>query len=177
MAPFNIGLFATSTSGIGALGVNLTALIIQLITFILAFLVLRKWAFRPIIKILQARRQVVEDGVRLGEKMRQDEKKLEEKIEVQLHKTRIEADKIIAEANEASKQLIREAEAQAKERAAIILKESEEKANLELARAKRKVEADLVSLVAQATSIVLDEKVDETKDAHLIEKALSSSKV
>jgi len=177
MLSFNLALFATSTSGIGALGVNFTSLIIQLITFILAFLVLRKWAFKPIIKILQQRRQVVEDGVRLGEKMRQDEKSLEEKIEVQLHNTRVEADRIIAEANETAKQLVREAETQAKERAETILKETEEKAAVELARAKRKLETDLVNLVAQATTIVLDEKVDEVKDAHLIEKALANSRV
>ena len=94
----NLNLFASS-SGIGALGVNGKSLAIQLITFVLAFLVLRKFAFKPITKILLERRQVVEDGVKLGEKMRHDEAKLEEKIEKTLGQTRRQADRIISDAN------------------------------------------------------------------------------
>lgn len=166
-------MFATSSSGIGALGVNFGALATQLVTFVLAYLVLRKWAFGPIVRILQERRQVVEDGVKLGEKMRQDEKALEEKVEKTLVETRREADKIIAEANETAKQMVREAEGEAKNRADILIKEAEARTEREMAMAKRKLEGELVGLIAQATSAVLDEKVDAKKDAGLIERALA----
>jgi len=176
MIPFNPTILATSSSGIGALGVDTSAFVIQLITFVLAYLVLRKWAFGPIIKILQERRQVVEDGVKLGEKMRHDEALLENKIEETLHKTRIKADQIIADANETAKQMVRDAEMNAKSKADLVFKESEARAEQELLRAKRKLESEMVSLVAQATSAVLDEKVDAKKDAGLIERALASRK-
>ena len=172
----NYQFFAASSSGLGALGVNTSAFVIQLITFVLAFLVLRKWAFKPIIKILQQRRQVIEDGVRLGEKMRHDETDLEEKIEQTLHQTRLKADQIITDANETAKQMVRDAENAAKTRAEIVLKESEDKAMQELARAKRKLESEMINLVASATSAVLDEKVDAQKDAGLIERALAGRK-
>ena len=122
----SVGLFASSSSGLSALGVGLNALIIQLITFVLAYLVLRKWAFGPIVKILQQRRQVIEDGVKLGDKMRSDEKELEEKIEKTLGETRIKADKIIADAEATAKQMVRDAEGEAKSRADIVIKEAEE---------------------------------------------------
>lgn len=169
-------MFAAGSSGIGALGVDFSALVIQLVTFILAYLVLRKWAFGPIVRILQERRQVVEDGVKLGEKMRQDEKLLEEKVEKTLVETRREADKIIAEANETAKQMVRDAEGDAKNRAGILIKEAEARTEREMAMAKRKLEGDLVGLIAQATSAVLDEKVDAKKDAGLIERALAGRK-
>ena len=165
-----------SSSGIGALGVSGKALAIQLITFLLALLVLRKFAFAPIIRVLQRRRQVIEDGVKLGEKMRGDEAKLEEKIEKTLHETRKQADQIITDANESAKQIVHEAEANAKSRAELILKEADEKTKQELARARQKLEGEMVNLVAQATSAVLDEKVDVKKDAGLIERALSGRK-
>lgn len=173
MIAIDPNLVATSSSGLGALGVDFTALGIQLATFILAYLVLRKWAFGPIVKILTERRQIVEDGVKLGEKMRHDEVALEEKIEDTLHKTRSEADKIISEANETAKKIVRDAESEARSRADILLKESEERTKQELARAKRKLESEMVNLIAQATSAVLDEKVDAKKDAGLIERALA----
>ncbi len=169
----SVGLFAASSSGLGALGIGLNALIVQLITFLLAFLVLRKWAFGPIVKILQQRRQVIEDGVRLGDKMRSDEQALEEKIEHTLHATRVKADKIIADAQETAKQMVRDAEGEAKTRADLVIKEAEEKTKQDLARAKSKLEGEIVNLIAQATSAVLDEKVDAKKDAGLIERAIA----
>lgn len=174
MLPFNHFFFAASTSGLGALGVDFSALAIQLITFLLAYVVLRKWAFGPIIKILNERRQVVEDGVRLGEKMRQDEKELAAKIEQSMHQTRIKADQLLADADQAAKQLVREAELVAQHKAELLIKEAEVKTKQELDRAKRKLEGEMVSLIAQATSAVLDEKVDAKKDANLIERALAN---
>ncbi len=172
----SVGVFASSSSGLSALGVSLNALIIQLITFLLAFFVLRKWAFGPIVKILQQRRQVIEDGVKLGDKMRSDEQALEEKIERTLGETRIKADKIIADAQETAKQMVRTAENDAKNRADIVIKEAAEKTKQDLARAKSKLEGEIVGLIAQATSAVLDEKVDAKKDAGLIERAIAGRK-
>lgn len=176
MIEVNSMIFATSSSGIGALGVNGSAFVVQLITFVLAYLVLRKWAFGPIIKILQQRRQVIEDGVKLGEKMRHDETELEDKIDKTLHQTRIKADQIITDANETAKQMVRDAENDAKARAALVFKEQEARTMQEIARAKRKLESEMVNLVALATSAVLDEKVDAKKDAGLIERALAGRK-
>jgi len=174
MTPIDYQIIASSSSsGLGALGVDTSALVIQLITFVLALLVLRKWAFKPIIKVLQQRRQVIEDGVKLGEKMRHEETALEDKIEKTLHQTRLKADQIISDANQTAKTMIKDAENDAKAKADLILKESEAKAVQELARARQKLENEMVNLVASATSIVLDEKVDAQKDASLIERALA----
>lgn len=169
-------LFVASSSGIGALGVNFSSLITQLITFILAFLVLRKWAFGPIIKVLDQRRKVIEDGVKLGEKMRHDEAALEEKVEKTLHQARVKADQIINDANETAKQMVKSAEDDARSKAEIVMKETEVRTEQEIARARRKLETEMVNLVAQATTIVLDEKVDAQKDAGLIERALAGRK-
>ena len=62
--------FADSSSGIGALGIDGKAFIIQLVTFILAYLVLQRYAFKPILKVMRDRRDTIEAGVRLGEEMR-----------------------------------------------------------------------------------------------------------
>lgn len=173
----NLHLVATSSaSGLGALGIDPKTLIIQLITFVLAYMVLRKWAFGPIVKILNRRREIIEDGVKLGEKMRHDEADLEQKIEKELHRTRAEADQIIGEASATAKQLIRDAETDAKKRADILIKEAQDKTELEVKRIRRRLENEMVNLVAQATSAVLDEKVDAKKDAGLIERALAGRK-
>ncbi len=77
---------ASSSSGIGALGIDGKAFIIQLVTFILAFLVLQKWAFGPIIRIMEQRRKTIEEGVSLGEEMRKERTALDAKVSEELKK-------------------------------------------------------------------------------------------
>ncbi len=163
-----------SVSGLGALGVSLKEFLIQLITFLLALFVLKKWAFSPIIKILGERRKVIEDGVKLGEKLRSDKAKVEEDIEAALHDARRKADQIIADAGQTARQLITEAETDAKKKSDIILHEAKQKTLQDIETARRRLESDIANLVAQATGAVLDEKVNAETDAGLIERALNS---
>jgi F-type H+-transporting ATPase subunit b len=169
-------IFGDSSSGLGALGVDGQAFLIQLITFVLAYFVLRQFAFGPILKVLKNRRETIESGVRLGEEMKSERAKLEAQIEEALHKSRQQADKIIAGAEDAGRQAIREAEDKARQKATGILKEAESRIGQDTARARKQLEKDFVGLVADATEAIIHEKVDATKDASLIEHALKEQK-
>lgn len=168
--------FGESASGISALGVDVRALVIQLVSFALAFLVLKKWAFGPIVRMMEQRRQTIEDGVNLGEKMKKDEAALQSKIEAELKKARTEADGIIAQAQEASRQTIREAEDKARAKAEGIQKDAEERIATDTKRARQKLEGELVGLISDATEAIIGEKVDAKKDAQLIDNALKGQK-
>src|SRR6185437_14162128 len=129
--------FADSSSGLGALGFDGKAFVIQLITFVLAFLVLRRYAFKPIIKILHERRETIESGVKLGEQMRQEESKMEAKVEQALRDARKQADEIIATAQDSGRGAIREAEEKARLKAEGILTEAQSRIAQEAARARK----------------------------------------
>jgi len=167
---------AASTSGIGALGFNGTSFLIQLITFILAFLVLKRYAFGPIIKVLNERHKVIDEGVKLGEKMKEDEAKLEAEVEKTLHETRAKADDILASAQESARQAIRSAEEQAKAKADNILDAAENRIVQETAQARTKLEKEIVGLVADVSEAIIKEKVDVKKDAELIDSALKEQR-
>lgn len=164
--------FGDSSSGLGALGFDGQAFLIQLITFVLAYLVLRHYAFPPILKILRERRETIENGVKLGEQMKKEQAELEAKVEKLLHDSRQKADSIIAEAQEAGRQAIRESEEKAKTKAAGILSEAESRIVQDTARARKQLEKQLVGLIAETTEAIIDEKVDAKKDAQLIERSL-----
>jgi len=165
-----------SSSGLGALGVDGKAFLIQLITFVLAFFVLYKWAFPPILKMLDERHKKIEDGVNLGEQMKKDQAAFETKVADELSKARAEADMIIAGAEETSKQIVRDAEGKAADKAATIVAEGEARAASEMARARKKLEGEVVALISDATEAIIGEKVDAAKDAQLIDRALKESK-
>jgi F-type H+-transporting ATPase subunit b len=173
----NVTQFAAdSSSGIGALGVDGKALIIQLVTFALAYLVLRRYAFGPITKVLNERRKTIEDGVRIGEQMKKDQAELEARKERELAEARKAAEGIIGDANESSRQIVREAEEKAQEKAAGIMREADARIASETQRARKQLQGELVSLVADATEAIIGEKVDAKKDAALIDRALQEQK-
>jgi F-type H+-transporting ATPase subunit b len=162
----------SSGSGLGSLGLDGKAFIIQLVTFLLAFWVLQHWAFGPIIRIMEQRRKTIEDGVSLGEQMKKDQAALEAKVAQELAKARQEADGIIAEANDSARQVVRQAEEKAQEKAAIIIKEGEARAVSEMTRARKKLEGEIIGWVSDATEAIIGEKVDAGKDAAIIDRAL-----
>ncbi len=164
--------FADSSSGIGALGIDTKALVIQLATFVLAFLVLKRYAFKPIIHMMDERRKLIDSGVELGEQMRKDKTALEATVAAELVAARTKADAIIAQAQEASRSIVHDSEDKASQKAAVIVKEGEDRAQTEMARARKQLESEIVSLVSEATEAIIDEKVDAKKDAQLIDTAL-----
>jgi F-type H+-transporting ATPase subunit b len=166
---------ADSSSGIGALGFSGQAFLIQLITFLLAYLVLRHYAFGPILKALKTRRETIESGVKLGEELRKEQQEMEAKVEKVLHEARSKADEIIAGAQENGKQSIREAEDKARDKAAGIIASAEDRIKQDTAQARQALQKELVGLVADATEAIIDEKVDSAKDSKLIEAALKEA--
>jgi F-type H+-transporting ATPase subunit b len=161
-----------SSTGLGALGLSASAFVVQLITFVIALLILRKWAFKPIMKVLNERREAIEKGVSLGEQMQKEKEDLEAKVNQTLIQTRQKADKILSDASATARQMVHEAEDQAKVKAEVIIKDAAERGVLETKRAWRKLEGQLTGLVTDATEAVIGEKVDSDKDLELINRSL-----
>ena len=167
---------AESSGGIGALGIDAKAFVIQLTTFVLAFLVLYKWAFTPIVNIMKQRRETIENGVKLGEQMKKEKAELETQVAKQLQEARTKADGIMSEAEAAARDTVREAEEKASEKAAVIIAEGKERGEQEVVRARKALEAELVGLISDATEAIIGEKVDAKKDSALIDRALKESR-
>ncbi len=167
-----INNFATSSSGLGALGISWSAFVVQLITFVLAFLVLKKYAIKPIIKILDDRRAKIEQGVSLGDSMVKKEQELEIKVSQQLHQARVKADRIISDAEISAQTIIKEAEDKAVSKADVLIKEAKEKINFEANQLRRQLESDVISLISQTSGTILKKKLDSKEDQLLISKTL-----
>ena len=165
---------ADSSSGIGALGLSISTFIIQLVTFVLVFLLLKRYAFTPIIKLLNDRRAIIDDGVRMGEKLAKEQAKFDAKLAESMQKARQEADHIIATGHKEAREVVREAEKAAQRKADSILAEAEVRIGEESERAKRALEKDIVGLVSEATEAIVGEKVDPKKDAEIINKIIRS---
>lgn len=167
---------AEQATGIGALGVKGSAFVIQLITFVIVFALLKRFAFKPIGAMLEKRRQTIEDGVKLGMKLEKERERLDQEAAKIMREARHEADRIIAAAHKDAREVIREAEKTAQRKADAMLTDAEARIHEESKAARQRLEKDIVGLVSEATEAIVEEKVDATKDAAIIDKALKSHK-
>lgn len=163
---------AESPEGFAALGFDATAFIIQLITFLLVFYILKKYVFGRIVDLLEKRRLTIEEGMKLTSKLTEEKEKLDQEVAKKLKEARKEADEIIAATHNQAEGMIKQAEATAQTKVDAMLADGKARIQEETARARRKLEQEMVELVIEATEAVAGEKLDAKKDAVLIEKAL-----
>ena len=168
-------LFAVAEAeptGIGALGVSLNAFLIQLISFVIVFALLRKYAFQPIGKLLEERRKTIDDGVKMGLRMEKEKAKLDQDVAQAMREARVEADKIISNAHKDARDVIREAEKLAARKSEAMLVDAEARIEAETERAKLALENDIKGLISEATEAIVGEKLDLKKDGEIIDKIL-----
>jgi F-type H+-transporting ATPase subunit b len=163
---------AEKATGVAALGVNAQQLLIQFITFVLVFVLLIRFAFRPIIKMLEKRRVTIEDGVKLGLEMEEERDNVKKDSAKIIRDARHDADRIIANSNKEAREIIREAEKTAQRKSESILHDAEARIAEETVQARQKLENDIVNLVSEATEVVVKEKIDPKKDASLINEVI-----
>lgn len=164
--------FAATEADGGILGFSVESFVIQLITFVLVFLLLKKFAFNRIVKLLDERHKVLDEGVRHGLEMQKEREKLEAETAKVVREARHGADAIIGDAQKEAREIIREAEKAAHKKTELMLKDAEERIGEEAEQARRKLEKDITVLVSEATEAVVEEKVDAKKDADIIDRAL-----
>lgn len=167
------GHAAEEATGIAALGLDPLAILAQAGTFLLLFWVVKKFALGKIVATLEQRRKTIDDGVRLGQKMEAEHAKLEEKIEAELHKARTEADKILADAQREAGEAIKAAEEEATQKVDQMIADAHVRIEDDMQKAKKALEKDILSLVAEATEVIIEEKLDQKKDSGLIQRALT----
>ncbi len=164
---------AEEVSGIGALGIDPLAILAQAATFLILFFVIKKFALDGIIKTLEKRRKTIDDGVRLGREMEAEKEQLDEKIDEALRKARVESDAIIAGGQKEAGEIIKAAEEAATRKADAILTDAHGKIEDDIEAARKGLEQEMRALVAEATEVIIEEKLDAKKDESLIKRAFA----
>ncbi|GAC1386958.1 MAG: hypothetical protein NVS1B7_6520 [Candidatus Saccharimonadales bacterium] len=167
---------AAGGSPLAALGVDSKSFIYQIIIFILVLVVFRRFAFKPISKMLAERRKVIDDGVRMGLRMEQEKAKLDSDVARTMRDARHEADQIIAAAHKDAREVIREAEKAAQRKVEAMLAEADIRMEEEATQTRKKLERQLVGLVSEATETIVGEKLDSKKDAEIVATAMKRQK-
>src|SRR6059058_3786314 len=113
------------------LGLNVPGLVWHAVNFIVLFLLLQRFLFKPVVGMLDARAQRVRDSMAQADQARRAAEQAESDRQALLAETRREAEAIRARAEEQSKRIIGEAAGRAQEEANRILAQAAARAEQE----------------------------------------------
>ncbi|MFV0336797.1 MAG: F0F1 ATP synthase subunit B [Chthoniobacterales bacterium] len=152
-------------------GVNLPKFLSQVILFLFVYLILNKFAFAPIIAMLEDRRKRIEEGQLNAEKIRK-----------QLAEAELRYQEVLRKANEEAQQLIEEARSHAEDsrqkqlqQAIVDAEEIVAKAKLSIEQERGKmvseVRKEMVNLVVNTTARVAGKVLTPEDQARLNQEA------
>lgn len=129
-------------------------LIAQVIIFLVVYTILKKYAFAPIIGMLEQRRQRIADGEAKLEKITKDAAEAEKNAKAILEKAEADAARLVKEADEAAKALQERRQQDAVSSANTIIAKAREAAELEKEQLMSQLKREFGRMVADATSRV-----------------------
>jgi F-type H+-transporting ATPase subunit b len=145
-----------------------------IVCFLIALFVLKRYAFGPIQKMIDARREQIRRSLEEAEHAREEARRVLEEHKKLIGQARSEAEQILGEARrtgEAMEHRMREeTEAERKRR----IEETRREIAAETARALEKIRNEVADLTLEATAIVVGRKLDADRDRELITEAIGS---
>ena len=161
MNPFGIGLSYTIAAADGGAGNPISfdyTYFFQILSFLILVWVLAKFAWKPLMNIMEKRRQTIEDNLAHAEKERKEAERLRQEYQAEMQKSRQEAQKIIENATKSS-------EARAAEILAEARRETERMKQAALAEIERERDQAIAEVRSQVVdmSIAVAEKIIQQK--------------
>jgi F-type H+-transporting ATPase subunit b len=156
-------------------GINPFALLSQLFSFAIVFLILWKWGFPVIVKTLEKRQAVIREGIENAEKARHDLAEATTRAEQVLQEARVQSQETIAQATRVAEREANRIQEEAHARAAQIEQQQVARIQQEAARARAELSRLVVNLSISAAGKVISKSVDSSDNRRLVEEFVHAS--
>lgn len=154
--------------------IDIKLILAQLVNFAIVLFVLKRFAYGPVLKMMEERSEKIEKGIENAENAGKKLTEIVEKEKAVLVEARKQAQEIITKAElmavKSKDEIVVEAKAQAEK----ILSDSAKKIEQEKDQMMQEVKGQIAELVISATGKIVDMKIDGEKDKELINKALQN---
>ena len=148
-------------------GVSWPKFLAQIVLFTTVYLILKKFAFGPIIAIFEERRKTIEEAQANAEKIKRQLAESELRCQEILRKANADAQRIIEEGRATSDATAQKHLQQAIKDAEGIIAKANENVELERARMVSEVKKEMVDLVVDTTAKVAGKVLTETDQQRL----------
>jgi F-type H+-transporting ATPase subunit b len=143
------------------------------LAFLVAFFVLRKWAWPAITAALDKRQHAIEESIDTAERARSEAAGLLEEYRERLKEARGQADEIVARARKAGEVNERESLEQAKAKRDELMEQTRRDIEAETRRAIQEIRKEVADLTILATEKVTRKSLDDDDQRRLVEDALN----
>jgi F-type H+-transporting ATPase subunit b len=143
----------------------------QVISFVIVAALLRKFAYKPILNILDERRERIAEGLRNADKIKQQLAEAEQRHAEILAKANVEAQRMIDEARESAGHVAERKEQEAIAAAEQIMAKAREASVLEHERTMAELKRELGRLVVDTTAKVTGKVLTSEDQRRLQEEA------
>jgi F-type H+-transporting ATPase subunit b len=159
-----------------ALGINLGYLFVQILNFAILFVVLRAWVYKPIVGLLEKRRESIAKGLEDARVAAEARANAEKEAEDILAKAQQEAAGRVREAGESAEESVRLIKAEAENDAAEIRQGATLEAEQARDQALGELRGQVAVLAIAAAQKLIGEALDEKRQHALIEEFFSGVK-
>lgn len=154
------------------LGVEPVQLLTQILNFTLMVFILSRFLYKPIIGKLKERRQKIEEGLTLTEKVKLELEEIEKKKQEILGYAKEEARKIVEEGRKAGKDFRTRILGEAHQEAAAILEKGKKELGRERLELERQLRGQTVKVAQSMTKRLLEESLTLTDQQRIIDKKI-----
>ena len=146
--------------------------------FIIVLVILKKFAWVPILTALAAREKKIEDSLRSAELAKEEMQKMRADNELVMAEARKERDEMLKETKQASEKILYEARGKAGEEAKKIIESAREQIIHEKTAAISEIRSQVAILSVDIAEKILREKLDSSKEQQkLMDKLLDEIKL
>src|ERR671929_799663 len=143
------------------------------LAFIIALLVLRKWAWPAITAALDKRQRAIEESIDVAERTRTEAQELLQEYRDRLREARAQADEIVARARKAGEVHERETLEKARLQREELMEQTRRDIDAETRRAIQEIRNEVADLTVMATEKVTRKTLTDADQRRLVEEALN----
>lgn len=151
-----------------ALGINLGYLLVQVFNFLILLVIMRAWVFKPLVNMLEERREKVAQGLEDARVAEEARAKAEEEAQKIITEAQQEANQRVREATQRAEEEARELRASAEEEAGEVMESARREAEREREEALLELRGQIASLAMSAAQKLIGETLDEQRQRALI---------
>lgn len=157
------------------LGINVSTLIAQLVSFLVLFGLLYFFAYKPILRMFDERSQRIKDSVEQAERVKEEAAAAEEENRKKLEAAAKEGQEAIARAMRAGDEARQRAQEEAKVEASGLVEKARQEIQRERDEVVSEIRQEFADLTVAAAEKVIEKSLDKEAHRELIEKVLEES--
>jgi F-type H+-transporting ATPase subunit b len=158
-----------------ALGLNLPQLIAQVVNFFVLLVVLRLVAYKPILRMLDERKQKIAEGLNAAEIARAEAASAQANIQAQLDVARKEGQEIVANAQNIATRIQADAREQSTKDREASLERARSEIQMERDRAIADLRGEFADITVKAAEKVINQSLDRQAHQRVIDETLAES--